>query len=455
MTFNTEDWWAVLIGLVAFALLIPLCVYHVPMPAFGVWSQDITDAFSWKLLGLAVLVPAIVAPLWVALACLKDSRRHLPALLSISGLVLLAKLLAAQQRLRHVGLGDAIWTIVLGFLVVQLQLACRWLRRQDHRADVRSDETPHRDALREASSAEFFIKISVVLLITDVMQLRDIGWQGLCVAGIDTPVTLFLSYKLGLWFMRLSRAVQPSDKLQCIVMASALTICGSSAAAAVGSAVGTSKKDIGVAVAIMAACTAPQIPTLPFLGETLVSNNTQLLGAWLGGAVDSTGAVVASATLLGPSGLRAAILVKMLQNSLIGPVALVLAAVFSAQAPNEASRLLDDDPPSRKTRLWAKLKLVWSRFPKFIVGFLATSAFTSTFIPAAYRADLQADAFVVSEWFAGMGFVCIGMDLGHLVKVPNKAEQAPYIALFFMYVSGQAIDLALTFLVAWTAFAWL
>lgn len=58
-------------------------------------------------------------------------------------------------------------------------------------------------------------------------------------------------------------------------------------------------------VAIPAICKAVGMPEV-------------LAGAWIGGTVDSTGAVAAAGAFLGPKALQVAATIKMIQNVLIG-----------------------------------------------------------------------------------------------------------------------------------------
>lgn len=104
----------------------------------------------------------------------------------------------------------------------------------------------------------------------------------------------------------------------------------------------------------MSLLTIPCIPTLPFANV-----DDSVLGAWIGGSVDSTGAVLASAGLRNSDCAHIAIIIKMLQNILIGVIALFV------------------------TFLWNKTcqaKILWTKFPKFVLGFSVVALIT-TFLP--------------------------------------------------------------------------
>jgi len=111
-----------------------------------------------------------------------------------------------------------------------------------------------------------------------------------------------------------------------------------------------------------------------------------ILGAWIGGFVDTTGAVVASASILkDPSGLKIGVktasLMKMIQNILIGPIALLAILIIHG----------------RKT---LKCMVMWERLPKFVIGFLVTMAMFSIYSSTVSSNDkVYTGLFFLSEWY--------------------------------------------------------
>ena len=62
-------------------------------------------------------------------------------------------------------------------------------------------------------------------------------------------------------------------------------------------------------------------------------------GAWLGGTIDSTGAVVAAGQMLGDQAMQTAAVIKMIQNASIGLVALLIALYWVTRVePTEGRR---------------------------------------------------------------------------------------------------------------------
>jgi uncharacterized membrane protein YadS len=128
-----------------------------------------------------------------------------------------------------------------------------------------------------------------------------------------------------------------------------------------------------------------------------------MAGAWVGGVIDNTGSVVAAGEIIGSEqSLKAAAIVKMAQNVLIGFAAFFLAlwAALSLSVKEGAEK------PS--------FMEVWFRFPKFIVGFIVASLIISFFVEPTYGEGAAKKMHSVCkgyrEWFFTLAFVCIGLE---------------------------------------------
>jgi len=283
------------------------------------------------------------------------------------------------------GFGPAVWCLVLGSLV---------------RLAVRRE-------MRGMPGMSFAIMVSIVLLAVNLKTLGLVGAKALLVAWVETTVTLVAVYYLG-------RGVfcMPAD--DALVTAAGLSICGSSAVVSVSEAISAEPSLQVAVVAIMSVLTVPCMVGVPLAGMALGLNN-ETIGAWVGGSVDSTGAVIASASLTGaPAVLRMAVVVKMLQNVMIGPVVVgvTLARVRACRC-----------------------RTLWEKFPKFVLGFLVVAAVT-TAIPDPTENLVAANSFVVSEWFSSLSFVLLGYDLDLLGL---RRQFGGYLCVLALYVVGQFV----------------
>ena len=165
-------------------------------------------------------------------------------------------------------------------------------------------------------------------------------------------------------------------------------------------------------------------------------------GAWLGGTIDSTGAVAAAGAMLGEDALAVAATVKMIQNILIGVVAFGVAVYWVTRVERAAG----DARPS-----WLE---IWHRFPKFILGFVAASIVFSWLAASSANGERVVDAVLgytgstLRTWFFCLAFVSIGLET-------NFRELAAYMKggkPLVLYVVGQTFNLCLTLLMAWLMF---
>ena len=163
-------------------------------------------------------------------------------------------------------------------------------------------------------------------------------------------------------------------------------------------------------------------------------------GGWLGGTIDSTGAVVAAGAFLGPTAEKVAAVVKMIQNVLIGVVAFVVAVFWITN--------VDRDPDAPRPSLME----IWYRFPKFILGFAAASLlFSFVLMPTLGHEEVSGVlklSKVLRGWFFCLAFVSIGLETNFRELAKHLKGGKPVV----LYFAGQTLNLCLTLLMAWTMF---
>ena len=92
-------------------------------------------------------------------------------------------------------------------------------------------------------------------------------------------------------------------------------------------------------------------------------------GAWLGGTLDTTGSVVAAGALISETAMKIGTIVKFSQNVLIGFAAFFLSIWWTMRQPAEGQ----ERPTAR---------VIWERFPKFVLGFIVSSLVFSLLVDA-------------------------------------------------------------------------
>ena len=267
-----------------------------------------------------------------------------------------------------------------------------------------------RDALSRGFRTEFFIKTGLVLLGASInlkVLVTAAGpaiIQALLLISIVFGFTWWLGGRLGL-----------DDKLRAL-LASAVSICGVSAAIAAAGAVQAKREQLAYAASLVIAFALPSIFLLPWLAG-LLGLSDAVAGAWIGGNIDTTAAVAASGAIAGENALQIATIVKTTQNALIGVVAIALTAYFALKVERRSA---EDARPT--------LGQFWERFPKFVLGFIAASIIGTLYLQ--WVSDGKAQIATVNDlrtWFLIFAFVSIGLEFS--LKGLREAGWRP-IALF-------------------------
>ncbi|MDG4827286.1 putative sulfate exporter family transporter [Asanoa sp. WMMD1127] len=251
-----------------------------------------------------------------------------------------------------------------------------------------------RDRVAPAFRTEFFIKTGLVLLGVSINLSLLVTAAGpaivqalLLISGVFL-FTWWLGGRLGL-----------DDKLRAL-LASAVSICGVSAAIAAAGAVRAKREQLAYAASLVIVFALPSIFLLPWLAGVFGLSDA-VAGAWIGGNIDTTAAVTAAGTLAGEDALKIATIVKVTQNALIGIVAVALTAWFAFKV----ERTADSARPGAGE--------LWRRFPKFVLGFVAASVLGTWFantVSAADNTAAQAVATNFRTWFLILAFVSIGLE---------------------------------------------
>src|SRR5690606_27242770 len=168
----------------------------------------------------------------------------------------------------------------------------------------------------------------------------------------------------------LCKKLKIDDELT-MMISSAVSICGVSAAIATSGAIKGDSKKLSYVISMVLITAIPMMIFMPYIAHYL-GLSQEVTGAWLGGSIDTTGAVVASGSLVGEDALKISTIVKFSQNVLLGLAAFAISIYWTfTQAPVGA----DGEKPAKPT-----LGVIWERFPKFVIGFVAASLLFSFFI---------------------------------------------------------------------------
>jgi len=233
------------------------------------------------------------------------------------------------------------------------------------------------DAIKEAVRPELYIKVAIVILggffaVTAAGRISLAS--SLILRGVAAIVEAYLIYWAVVYFV--ARKWFGFNREWAAPLASGISICGVSAAIAVGGAI-RARPVVPVLVSSLVVIFAVvEVLILPFVAQAFLAHEPLVAGAWMGLAVKTDGAAVAAGgiteslilaknTAAGvnyPPGwiLGTAATIKVFIDIFIGIWAFVLGYIWT----NHVNVTRTEDK--------AKAREIWQRFPKFIIGFVIT-----------------------------------------------------------------------------------
>ena len=208
-----------------------------------------------------------------------------------------AQFIASSGSMKDLGLETVLFSLIIGLVISNIFKVPSWLKT--------------------GIQSEFYIKIGLVMLGASVLfsEIMKAGLFGLIQAIIVVVTVWYFTF----W---LAKKMKIDEELS-IMMASAVSICGVSAAIATAGAIKGDSKKLSYVVSLVLIVAIPMMIFMPLAARWLgLSDETT--GAWLGGTIDTTGAVVASGTIAGDIALKFSTIIKFSQNILLRIVALLI-----------------------------------------------------------------------------------------------------------------------------------
>lgn len=187
-----------------------------------------------------------------------------------------------------------------------------------------------RDKVSGAFRTEFFIKTGLVLLGASINLKIIVTAAG---PAIIQALVLVSAVFLFTWWIA---SVFGIDQKLRALLATAVSICGVSAAIAAAGAVRATREQIAYTATLVIAFALPSIFILPWLADKFGLSDA-VAGAWIGGNIDTTAAVAAAGTIAGEEAFQIATVVKLTQNVLIGFVAVALTLYFALKVERAAN----------------------------------------------------------------------------------------------------------------------
>lgn len=403
-----EDWLAVVLGAIVLLLALSGLVPSLPALRWGgstgllaLLSPDVLVGWVGACIGVGVLSAA-------ALACEGgDVARFVRGFPFVFALAWLALVLAGHTGSAAWGIEYVIFALALGLLASHLGAAGA--------------------SVRAAARSELFIKTGLVImgatiLFGDVLQA---GALGILQAVGVVIVVWYVSF----WLAKRFRV----DEELAVMLSTAVSICGVSAAIAACGAIQGDRRKLSYVTSLVLIVAVPMIVAMPWVVRATGIPDV-VAGAWMGGTLDTTPSVVAAGALVSEATVKVGTIVKFSQNVLIGVAALVLSIWWSMR-----SRTVGAEAPGAA--------IIWERFPKFVLGFLAASLVCSFVLgPELVARTRDAVGSLRTVWFA-LAFVAIGLE-ARVTDLLTLDGGRPFAA----FVLAQAFNVLWTLLLAWLIF---
>ena len=407
-----EDWAVVVLGFVIIILF--LAGLTVPVPAYS-WnngqelSEKVFTPQNLVKIGAQFILVFIfsVAGAWLTN---KSVRRAAMVFPIVYLLTVVALVLAGNKGVKDLNLEAVIFSLAIGLLVGNVIDLPQWFR--------------------DALSTELFVKIGLVLLGTGVIfsDILKAGSLGL----VQALVVVLSVWYFAFW---LCKKLKVDDELS-MMISSAVSICGVSAAIATAGAIKGDTKKLSYVISLVLITAIPMMIFMPYIAR-YYGFSQEVTGAWLGGSIDTTGAVVASGTLVGETALKISTIVKFSQNVLLGLAAFAISVYWTY-----ASKSTDAKQDQKPT-----LGVIWERFPKFVIGFIGASLLFSFFISAEKIGVVKEGLKSIQTLWFVLAFTSIGLET-KFADLFNSNSRKPLYA----FLGAQLFNIIVTLIVAYFLF---
>lgn len=398
-TLKNEDWVIVYAGAIILLLATLFPEFMPSMPKKLESLDDLSKAgiMFVSILGLTYLCQAVLR---------RPMKGIFLSLLTIFVLSLAAQVVANIPLIKSWGLESVFFSVIFGLIVSNCFGTPKWLK--------------------PAIQSEFYIKIGIVCLGSTILfgEVMKSGVFGLAQALIVVFTVWFFAFRNS---MRMTK-----DREMSTMIASSVSICGVSAAIATSGVIKGDNKKLSYVISLVLVCAIPMMYIMPWVAD-LLGLSEEVAGAWLGGTIDTTGAVAASGTMLGETAAQTAIIVKSSQNVLLGVAAFLISLMWTYQGKQY------EEKPT--------LGVIWDRFPKFVVGFILASLVFSFLMDVESAKAVGKITKGFTNTLFSIAFVCVGLET-RFADIFSKDNRKPLWA----FLLAQGFNIIITLVVAYLLF---
>ncbi len=404
---HSEDWVSVWLGFGLIAIV--LLGFRPDLPGFGWDAGSVGKAFSTFNLQSSFVLGAVFIMTSACGIALMGGRlaAYMTGFPLIFILAWASQWLAGNAAIKAWGISYVIFALLIGLLISNTVGVPEWLK-----PSVRT---------------EYYIKAGLVILGSNIIfqEILKAGFLGILQALLVIVVVWYACF----W---LARKLRVDDEFA-VIIATAVSVCGVSAAIAACGAIQGDRKKLSYTTSLVLIVAAPMMLIMPWI-VTAAGIPEVVGGAWIGGTIDTTAAVAAAGEMLGDSAANAAVIVKLSQNAMLGITAFALSLWWSYR-----------DKPEGAERPSASV--IWERFPKFVLGFMLASVLFSFLVTPDVVAETKGLMKGLRTWWFALAFVCIGLET-RFAELFGMDDGRPALA----FIGAQAINVVWTLLIAYLIF---
>ena len=325
----------------------------------------------------------------------------------VYALAWLSHFIAGNTTVNYWGLEYVIFALLIGLFISNVVGVPQWLK--------------------EAARTEYYIKTGLVILGAGILFFEIL--QAGAIGIVQALLVVFIVWYACFW---LGKKLKVDDELS-VMLATAASICGVSAAIAACGAIQGDKKKLSYTISLVLIVAIPMMVLEPWIARAFGIPDI-IAGAWLGGTLDTTGSVVAAGALISESAMKVGTIVKFSQNVLIGVAAFLLSIWWTLRKGKQTG-----ERPS--------VRVIWERFPKFVLGFLAASlVFSFLLDPGLVEETKGILGGLRTVWFA-LAFTSIGLET-RFTELFKMGGGRPAIA----FIGAQTFNVIWTLILAYLLF---
>lgn len=421
-----EDWWAVWIGigviivaLIMYAAGSSISVINVSFKGFTDWSEvpGILGPLMPKLIILYIAMGAVFTFAMVIMG-------H-PAGKFIAGFTVLylmaigVQILGAWSVMKSLSLEAPVLALIIGMILGNAIKISDWFE--------------------EGMRTEFYVKTGIVLLgatlpFTLILQSGPVAFAQATVVAVSTFLVI---YWVGAHALKL-------EKPFAATLGAGGSICGVSASIAIGSSVNAKKEHVSIAISMVVIWATVMVFLLPIVCRALGLSDGAA-GAWIGTSEFADAAGIAAAAQFGDGATTTFTLMKVVGRDIfVGIWAFILSIISVTMWESKKNASGEKQKPSAK--------VIWERFPKFVIGFFVASILISIVTLASdptFAAGLKTNVLNpvgggsgLRGWAFTLCFLCIGLTTRF--RELTATGWKPFAA----FTAGVAVNVLLGFLMS-------